>query len=92
MHICICVQVIAPFSGKVILSDKPNEIIMQECGELPPGSELVITNVQPEQDILHPDDPAYDDKRVCVLIISYVIMFLLNYIYRCGLHHMTISK
>jgi hypothetical protein len=37
---------------------------MLECGELPPGSELVITNVQPEEDILHPDDPTYIDKMV----------------------------
>jgi hypothetical protein len=68
-------QVIAPFSGRVIRSDKPNEIIMLECGELPPGSELVITNVQPEEDILHPYDPAYDDKRVCALIKTYAIIF-----------------
>jgi hypothetical protein len=37
---------------------------MLECGELPPGSELIITNVHPEEDILHPDDPAYIEKRV----------------------------
>jgi hypothetical protein len=29
---------------------------MFECGELPIGSELVITNVESEEDILYPGD------------------------------------
>ncbi|XP_053398719.1 uncharacterized protein LOC128556879 [Mercenaria mercenaria] len=57
-------QIVAPFSGKVVRSEKEHEVIILESGELPPGSELIITNVDPEADIMHPDDPAYDEKRV----------------------------
>ena len=69
---------IAPFSGKVIRSDSPNEIIMLECGELPPKTEVVITNVEPEVDILHPDDPAYDEKRVCMRSIIKPLYNIIN--------------
>ena len=66
---------IAPFSGIVIRSDSPNEIIMLECGEMPQGSELIISNVDPEADILHPDDPVYDEKRVCMRSIVKSFLF-----------------
>ncbi|XP_060580900.1 uncharacterized protein LOC132737595 [Ruditapes philippinarum] len=60
---------VAPFSGIVIRSKNTNEIIMLECGELPVDSELVIKNVEPEEDIMDPDDPAYDEKRVSAGVV-----------------------
>ncbi|XP_053398133.1 uncharacterized protein LOC128556594 [Mercenaria mercenaria] len=61
--------VIAPFSGRMIRSGSENEIIIFDSGELPSGSEVIITNVNPEEDIMHPDDPAYDEKRVSAGVV-----------------------
>ncbi|XP_053390116.1 uncharacterized protein LOC128553035, partial [Mercenaria mercenaria] len=62
-------QLVAPFSGTVIRSENENEIILLESGELPPGSELIIRNIEPEEDIMHPHDPSYDEKKVSAGVV-----------------------
>lgn len=57
-------QVVAPFSGTVIRSMNPNEVIFSEMGSLPPGTEIIITNVDLEDDIMNPDDEYYVEKMV----------------------------
>lgn len=54
----------APLAGTVILSSNANEVIIIDSGELPVGTALVITNIYPVKDIMHPDDPLYEKKKV----------------------------
>lgn len=60
-------QLVAPFSGVATRSENENEIILSDIGELPVGSEIVITNVEPNAEIMHPDDALYDVKKASFL-------------------------
>ena len=57
-------QVAAPFSGIAVLTDTDNEIMIINSGELPPGSEMIITNIVPIEEIQHPEDKLYVEKKV----------------------------
>jgi len=57
-------QVVAPFSGTAVRSKESNEVIMKEMGSLPPGTEMIITNIDLIDDIMHPDDDYYVEKLV----------------------------
>ena len=57
-------QVVAPFSGIAVLTDTDNEIMIINSGELPPGSEMIITNIAPIEEIQHPEDKLYVEKKV----------------------------
>ena len=57
-------QIVAPFSGIALLTDSANEIMINNSGELPPGSQLIITNVDATTGIKHIKDPLYVEKRV----------------------------
>lgn len=39
-------------------------MIIQESGEMAVGMELVITNIVPNEDIMLPEDPLYEEKWV----------------------------
>ena len=59
------VQVVAPFGGSIMLTDNDNEVMIINSGELPPGSELIITNIVPDGEIQHPtEDELYVERMV----------------------------
>ncbi|KAK3589057.1 hypothetical protein CHS0354_008707 [Potamilus streckersoni] len=52
-------DVVAPFSGVAILSDKPDEIKIIDSSDLALGSIIVLTNVAPDDRIQNPNDASY---------------------------------
>ena len=47
-----------------MLTGKENEAMIIHSGDLPPSSELIITNIVPAADIKHPHDSFYVEKMV----------------------------
>ncbi|XP_052081230.1 uncharacterized protein LOC127719255 [Mytilus californianus] len=56
--------VVSPFPGLVMLSDAENEVIIQTSGGFLKDIEIILKNVKPNGDILHPNDDLYIDKLV----------------------------
>lgn len=62
-------QVVAPFPGSIILSNKSsNEIIIKAKGGSIKDMDIIITNVEPNKDIVTEDDPSYVEKRVSKML------------------------
>ncbi|CAC5401161.1 unnamed protein product [Mytilus coruscus] len=57
-------EVIAPFSGFARLSDNENEVIIKATGGFVRDIDIVIRNIKPNSNILHPDDELYIEQRV----------------------------
>ena len=73
---CFFWQLVSPFGGVVVLSDSSNELIILDSGELPAGTEIVITNIQPADDIMHLDNELYEAKQVsCTTIRSDILTY-----------------
>ena len=47
-----------------MLTNTGNQVRLTEITEMVTGSEVIITNVQPEETIYHPSDNFYIEKRV----------------------------
>lgn len=61
---CNLFQIVAPFPGSIMLSKKSNEIIIKAKGGSVKDMDIIITNIEPDKDIVAIDDPSYVDKRV----------------------------
>ncbi|XP_048250793.1 uncharacterized protein LOC124111176 [Haliotis rufescens] len=57
-------DVVAPFPGIIMLSNKPNEVIVMATGGSLKNTEIIITNVKPNSTIQHPSDGLYVDNQV----------------------------
>lgn len=66
----------APFKGTAILSSNENEVILTDVSSLPAGSEIIITNVEPDPDIMSPDEEFYVEKQVQVYKCTYFFIHL----------------
>lgn len=56
-------QVVAPFSGYIMLTDNPNEVVIKTVGSLS-DVEIFITNVNPKETILKSTDENYIEDLV----------------------------
>ncbi|XP_071145135.1 uncharacterized protein [Mytilus edulis] len=56
--------IVAPFSGFAMLSDNKNEVIIKATGGFVRDIEIVIKNIKPYTDILHPKNALYIRHRV----------------------------
>ncbi|CAG2220464.1 unnamed protein product [Mytilus edulis] len=55
--------VVAPFPGAIMLSTRPNEIIIKAKGGSVKDMDIIITNIEPNEDIVAENDPSYVEKR-----------------------------
>ncbi|CAC5409209.1 unnamed protein product [Mytilus coruscus] len=55
--------VVAPFSGYIMLTDNPNEVLIKADESLK-NTEIYITNVDPKDTILHPSDENYIEHMI----------------------------
>lgn len=56
-----------------MLSTRPNEIIIKAKGGSVKDMDIIITNIEPNEDIVAENDPSYVEKRV-----SKILLVLLN--------------
>lgn len=57
-------QIVAPFSGFAKLGNNMNEVIIEATGGFLRDIDIVIKNIRPNIDILHPNDLLYIRHRV----------------------------
>ncbi|CAG2233867.1 unnamed protein product [Mytilus edulis] len=55
--------VVAPFPGAIMLSTRPNEIIIKAKGGSVKDMDIIITNIEPNENIVAENDPSYVEKR-----------------------------
>ncbi|VDI41391.1 Hypothetical predicted protein [Mytilus galloprovincialis] len=55
--------VVAPFSGDIMLTDSPNEVVIKTDDSFK-NAEVYITNVNPKDTILHPSDENYIEHTI----------------------------
>ena len=57
-------QVVSPFSGVIALTKNNNEVKLVDMQEMIKGTEVIITNVKPAEDIGLESDRYYTTKQV----------------------------
>ncbi|VDI70196.1 Hypothetical predicted protein [Mytilus galloprovincialis] len=57
-------RIVAPFAGYVMLTDRPNEILIKTTGGSLKDMEVYITNISPMSTILHPNDENYIENSI----------------------------
>lgn len=65
----IIFQVVAPFSGYIMLTDNQNEVMIKADDSFK-NAKIYISNVIPKESILHPSDDDYIENMVRNYIIS----------------------
>ncbi|XP_052090897.1 uncharacterized protein LOC127727822 [Mytilus californianus] len=57
-------RIVAPFAGYMMLTDRPNEILIKTTGGSLKDMEVYITNISPKSTILHPNDDNYIENSI----------------------------